>query len=302
MGKTGGVCPHARLTAHTRLIAPAKLTLSLRVTGVRADGFHLIDSEMVSVSLADELEISSGDGLEVVDEVPGGLGVTRVPTGADNLVARALDAVGRRADVRLRKRIPTGAGLGGGSTDAGAVLRWAGVRDLALAARLGADVPFCIDGGHARVTGIGEIVDTLPAVERAFVLLLPPLSVDTAAVYRAWDEQRAQPDRAHHTGDQRDRSHTGASDGDGTDGENDLEPAALHVQPELAHWRACLGEATGVHPKRAGSGAAWFVEGTPEQLGIGGREWLSVGEARAPLVAVRTLLGAGEPRVSGLRS
>jgi 4-diphosphocytidyl-2-C-methyl-D-erythritol kinase len=286
------VCPHARLTAHTRLTAPAKLTLSLRVTGVRADGFHLIDSEMVSVSLADELEMSSGDGIDVVDEVPGGLGVTRVPTGGANLVVRALQAVGRRAAVRLHKRIPTGAGLGGGSSDAAAVLRWAGVRDLGMAARLGADVPFCIAGGHARVTGIGEIVENLPAVERAFVLLLPPLSVDTAAVYRAWDEQRQRRGPAPHVDDSP-YPHMGTSDGDGGDGGNDLEPAALAVQPALSHWRACLAEATGVHPRLAGSGAAWFVEGTPEQLGLGGRQWLSVGDVRAPLVAVRTLPSAG---------
>lgn len=289
---------HPRLTTHTRLTAPAKLTLSLRVTGVRADGFHLIDSEMVSVSLADELEISSGDGIEVVDEVPGGLGVAKVPTGRDNLVARALQAVGRRAAVRLHKRIPTGAGLGGGSSDAAAVLRWAGARDVAMAARLGADVPFCVEGGHARVTGIGEIVETLPPTERAFVVLLPPLSVDTAAVYRAWDEQRARRGHGGDMGGSPGTSHTGAWDGERADGENDLEPAALAVQPELAHWRARLEDATGVPPNLAGSGAAWFVEGTPEQLGIAGRQWLSVGEVRAPLVAVRTLPGAHETRAS----
>ncbi len=72
-----------------------------------------------------------------------------------------------RPTVRLTKRIPPGAGLGGGSADAAAVLRWAGVvDDVALAARLGADVPFCVRGGRARVTGIGEVLEPL-AVRRA---------------------------------------------------------------------------------------------------------------------------------------
>ena len=64
--------------------------------------------------------------------------------------------------MRLEKRIPSGAGLGGGSADAAAVLRWAGVTDLEVAARLGADVPFCLVGGRARVTGVGEAVAPLP--------------------------------------------------------------------------------------------------------------------------------------------
>jgi 4-diphosphocytidyl-2-C-methyl-D-erythritol kinase len=271
--------PHDAVDA--RISAPAKLTLSLRITGVRADGYHLLDAEMVSISLADELEFSAGTGLRVVDEVPGALGVARVPTGADNLVARALRVVGKQAAVRVRKRIPTGAGLGGGSADAGAVLRWAGVRNAELAARLGADVPFCVVGGHARVGGIGELVDPLPAVERSFLILLPPLSIETAAVYRAWDEGQA-------------RRVPGAPVDQEADAGNDLEPAALAVEPALAKWRTCLGDATGRRPRLAGSGSAWFVEGTPAEVGLEGRPWLSVGSVRAPLVAVRTVPACGD--------
>src|SRR3954471_21599673 len=126
--------------------ARAKLTRSLRITGVRADGFHLLDAEMVTLDLADELWISDGEGLTVVAAPTG----ATVPAGPDNLVARALYAVGRRAAVRLVKHIPAGAGLGGGSADAAAILRWAGVSDLQVAARLGADVPFCVAGGGGR--------------------------------------------------------------------------------------------------------------------------------------------------------
>jgi 4-diphosphocytidyl-2-C-methyl-D-erythritol kinase len=216
--------------------APAKLTLSLRVTGVRPDGYHLIDSEMVSLDYGDVLEISEGDGLQVTGPWAGG-----VPPGDDNLVRRALAAVGRRAAVRLDKRVPAGAGLGGGSADAAAVLRWAGCTDLDLAARLGADVAFCLVGGRARVGGAGEVVEPLAFVARTFTLLVPDVAVETARVYRAWDDLGGPPASGGST--------------------NDLEAAALTVFPALAAWRDRLARGTGREPQLAGSGGSWFVEG-----------------------------------------
>lgn len=216
-----------------RLVAPAKLTVSLRVTGVRPDGYHLVDAEMVTLDLADELVVGPGDGLQV--EGGSGLAIT---AGDDNLVRRALRAVGRTAEVRLIKRIPAGGGLGGGSADAAAILRWAGCDDLAVAASLGADVPFCLRGGRARVTGIGDELTPLPAVDAVYTLLTPPFGVSTPAVYRAWDEL-----------------------GGPTGARNDLEAAALVVEPRLAAWRETLAEATGREPVLAGSGSTWFVEG-----------------------------------------
>lgn len=223
--------------AEVRLLAPAKLTRSLRVTGVRGDGFHLLDAEMVTVDLADELWLDpAGDGLEV-DALAEGLAVT---AGADNSVARALALVGRRAGVRVVKRIPAGGGLGGGSADAAAILRWAGETDLVRAAALGADVPFCVVGGRARVTGVGELVEPLPVEDTTFTLMTPPFGCSTPAVYRAWDELG----------------------GPTAEGPNDLEPAALQVEPRLAAWRDRLGEATGETPVLAGSGSTWFVPGS----------------------------------------
>lgn len=212
--------------------ARAKLTVSLRVTGVRPDGLHLIDAEMVSLDLHDTLTFSAGDGLEVV-------GAPGAPVDEDNLVRKALRSVGRTARVRVHKRIPAGAGLGGGSADAAAVFRWAGVDDLDLAASVGADVAFCVVGGRARVTGIGEQVARLPFETRTYTLLTPPLFCSTPAVYRAWDE-------------------LGGPTGDHG---NDLEPAALAVEPRLAEWRDRLEGATGQRPRLAGSGSTWFVEG-----------------------------------------
>ncbi|MGH9157891.1 MAG: 4-(cytidine 5'-diphospho)-2-C-methyl-D-erythritol kinase [Acidimicrobiales bacterium] len=211
------------MLALARLTAPAKLTLSLRVTGRRADGYHLIDAEMVTLALADELELREGaNDLDPQD-----------------LVSRALAAVGCDVHVTLRKRIPVGSGLGGGSADAAAVLRWAGCSDLVLAAALGADVPFCMVGGRARVRGIGEVVEPLGFQERVFTLVTPPFPVSTPAVYAAWDDLGGPVGPAG----------------------NDLEPAALAVQPGLAQWRDRLAAATGRRPRLAGSGGTWFVEG-----------------------------------------
>lgn len=219
------------------VLAPAKLTVSLRVTGLRGDGYHLIDAEMVSLDLADQLTFRPGWGLDVV----AGHDLGHIDP-QDNLVGRALKAVGREARVELVKRIPAGGGLGGGSSNAAAVLRWAGCDDLDLAASLGADVPFCLHGGRARVRGIGEVLDPLPFVSRTVTLAMPPFGCSTPAVYAAWD----------------------ALGGPGAEGPNDLEPAALRVEPRLARWRDRLGDATGRTPVLAGSGSTWFVDGEYE--------------------------------------
>lgn len=222
------------------VLAPAKLTRSLRVTGVRADGYHLIDAEMVSIDLADTLLFRDGDGLSLVGAAPD------VPADDSNLVRRALALARRAAHVEVTKRIPSGAGLGGGSTDAAAVLRWAGFDDLERAATLGADVPFCLVGGRAQVTGIGEGVTPLPYEERTFTLLTPPLPCSTPAVYRAWDD-------------------LGGPTGPGS---NDLEVAVLAVVPEMTMWRDRLGELSGQTPMLAGSGSTWFVDGAVVGAGL----------------------------------
>jgi len=225
------------------LTAPAKVTLSLRVVGVRSDGYHLIDAEMVSVDLFDTVEIVEHDDpgltttVEVVDVGTGR--ASGVPAGPDNLVAAALGLAGRRAAVRLHKRIPPGAGLGGGSSDAAAVLRWAGVVDPGRTVAIGADVPYCVVGGRARVSGVGEVVEPLDHVPGVLTLATPPFGCSTPAVYDAWDRLG----------------------GPVADGPNDLEAAALSVEPRLAQWRDDLGEATGCEPVLAGSGSTWFVAG-----------------------------------------
>jgi 4-diphosphocytidyl-2-C-methyl-D-erythritol kinase len=137
------------------------------------------------------------------------------------------------------KRIPPGSGLGGGSADAAAVLRWAGENDPELAARLGADVPFCLSGGRAAVSGVGELVEELAPLELGVVLVVPALGVSTAAVYSGFDE-------------------VGPSDDDGA--QNDLERAALEVEPRLKRYRDLLAGIGGKRPQLAGSGSTWFLE------------------------------------------
>jgi 4-diphosphocytidyl-2-C-methyl-D-erythritol kinase len=162
-----------------------------------------------------------------------------VPSDGSNLVVRALALAGRSARVRVTKNIPNGGGLGGGSADAAAVLLWAGLTDLRAASTLGADIPFCMTGGRARVTGIGELIEPLPPRGLTVTLFAPPLHVPTPAVYRAWD---ALGGPRHSSG-------------------NDLTDAAIAVEPGLARWRDAIAEATGQVPVLAGSGATWFLVG-----------------------------------------
>jgi len=220
--------------------APAKLTVSLRITGTRSDGYHLIDAEMVTLDLADVLTIDPrGNGLTASGRFSSGL-----PLDHTNLVAKALRLVDRTAGVHIDKQIPSGGGLGGGSADAAAVLRWAGFTDLDAASRLGADVPFCLAGGRAIVGGAGEQITPLDPVARDFTIVIPPLSCSTLAVYRAWDAL----DRPQQT-----RPAAGPV--------NDLERAALVVEPRLLEWRDRITEAAGVVPLLAGSGSTWFIDG-----------------------------------------
>ena len=219
--------------------AHAKLTRSLRITGVRADGYHLIDAEMVSLDLHDVITITPGSGITATGPFARG-----VPLDRSNLVSKALDLLGTAtAHIAIDKQIPHGGGLGGGSTDAATVMRWAGMNtneaDLVRASELGADIPFCLVGGRARVRGIGEIVEPLPHLDQTFTLVIPPLAVSTPAAYRAWDDLG----------------------GPRANGPNDLEPAALEVEPQLQWWRDVIGSRVGTAPILAGSGATWFTEG-----------------------------------------
>ncbi|MDE3064534.1 MAG: 4-(cytidine 5'-diphospho)-2-C-methyl-D-erythritol kinase [Acidobacteriota bacterium] len=252
----------------TTLAAPAKLTWYLEVTGRRPDGYHELRSEMFSLALADRLEVDEAGASLVVD----GPYAAGVPRDGSDLVTRALALVGRRAGVRLTKEIPVGGGLGGGSSDAAAILRWAGGVSAARALALGADVPYCQVGGHALVEGVGERVTHLAEEARPVTLVWPAFGVDTAACYRAYDAMTASGWRPA--------------------GENHLEEPAARVEPRVGVTLAWLRAELGPALRLAGSGSTMFLPGHLE----GAREsWDALGPA-GPVRFCQTTTAPGAPR------
>jgi 4-diphosphocytidyl-2-C-methyl-D-erythritol kinase len=247
--------------------APAKLTLSLRVLGTRPDGFHELEALTVSlVSPCDELELATVEGTSRVALSVEGAS-DDVPDDERNLVVRAVrDAAPDTAvRVRLHKQIPAGAGLGGGSSDAAAALRWlrdeCGVppaRVADVAASLGSDVPFCVNGGPAWMRGRGELVEPVSLHGALHVLVaVPPWRLSTPAVYRAWDELGAPVSRRPAPAPPA-ISRLIAELG------NDLEPAAERVEPRLAGFRRRLEAISGTPVLLAGSGSAcWTAVSSP---------------------------------------
>lgn len=168
-----------------RLLAPAKINLALEVTARRDDGYHDIDTVMTTIDLADRVTLRPASRLTVTLGGPASAGIDP----ADDLAGRAARALaaaaGRAPDVAIEvdKRIPAPAGLGGGSSDAAAVLRgmarlwhlaWPDERLVEVAARVGSDVPFFLTAGAARCTGRGEIVEPLPDLAPLRLLILVP--------------------------------------------------------------------------------------------------------------------------------
>lgn len=228
-----------------RLEAPAKLNLSLRVTGRRTDGFHELDSRFVLLDLADRLMLLPGcSGFRLEGE-----GVASLPLDATNLAWRGLvagmEAEPELACLALEKRIPASAGLAGGSSDAAAAWRlgraWRGMADVASQddltrlSDIGADVPFfAARVSAARVRGIGERIEALGPEALHVVLVHPPFGLSTRAVFA---ELRA--------------------DEWGT-GENDLLAPARRLRPEIDDLFRRVRVAGG-DPRLTGSGPTVFM-------------------------------------------
>ncbi len=243
-----------------RAEARAKVNLALAVDPPRPDGLHPLRSLMVSVSLADGLALAGAEEDHFELRGPG-------PAGKDNLAWRAVEAVreeaGRDDPVHLvlAKRIPAAAGLGGGSADAAAALTLTGAhyglassRTAALAPRLGSDVPFCLVGGLAVVSGAGEIVEPLaPAGGFALAIVVPPVELATSAVYAAWDRLDGPEGPAIAA------RHLPPALRDYAPLANDLWPAARSLAPALDDWRAELAARWDRPVMLSGSGAALFA-------------------------------------------
>jgi len=243
-------------------LARAKVTLALDVLGPAQDGFHPVNIVLHRIPV--------GDSICVLPD-PARLEMDGVPMEADNLCRRALalieEVVGEKPAVGLRvtKRIPPGAGLGGGSADAAFVLHWAWSRyperraALAEAAvRLGMDVPFLLEGYEAaRATARGERLEPLPPLGGGWlVLAYPGWPVATAAVYAAYDRVGSpEPPRADAVVDALRHGVIPSELG------NQLERAAWAVAPALADFRRLL-ERAGAPPRRtalSGSGSTYLA-------------------------------------------
>ncbi len=232
------------------LLAFAKLNLCLAVRGRRADGFHEIESIVQTVDLADHIDIDVRPGakISVENTLAGVQGPDLAERAAVALLARK--GTSRDVRVRIRKGIPAGAGLGGGSSDAAAVLgsvnRLAPPnlgRDalVAVAAEIGSDVVLFLDGGRARITGRGEIVEPLsPVRPEVFVVVVPPIHCATADVYATWATHCVPRSAAPPLGS------------------NDLLPAALAVHPELRRYQAAVAR-RGLFSGMSGSGSSFYV-------------------------------------------
>jgi 4-diphosphocytidyl-2-C-methyl-D-erythritol kinase len=284
---------------NVRVRAPAKVNFGLRVVGRRADGYHEIESLFVPLDLADEVCVAAESAQRATVRLRLQATPAGVPDDAANLAVRAaeafLAAAGSPLDVciDLEKRVPVAAGLGGGSSDAGAVLRAlsdilpgaVGPRALArLALDLGADVPFFLDPQPAWVRGVGERIDPAPGLPRLALLLVNPgAAVSTAEVYRAFDVlhpaprsdalARELPDLANLSDDLAGLARLLS---------NDLEAPALRLCPAIARLRARLAAHGALAVGMSGSGATLF--GVFESLGAA-REALATARFEPPVWA-----------------
>lgn len=247
--------------------APAKVNLSLAVVGRRDDGYHLLDSVVAFAGIGDTLAFAPADTLSLAVDGP----MARILGNQPNIIHKAAQRLAERtgiqagAAIRLTKRLPVASGIGGGSTDAAAVIKglcalWRISPDpallAALALEIGADVPVCLDGHPARMTGIGEIVHPLPSLPPAWLVLVNPRTpLSTPPVFKA----RKGPFSANGValGEKLSSAHDLARAL--ARGGNDLTEAAIGLVPAIGEVIEAIG-ATGhcLLARMSGSGATCF--------------------------------------------
>jgi 4-diphosphocytidyl-2-C-methyl-D-erythritol kinase len=245
------------------LLAPAKLNISLEVFGKRPDGYHDIRSVMVPVSLYDEVTVEeTASGIVVECDDPG------VPVDASNTCRRAASLFRERAGappgvrIRIRKEIPSQAGLGGGSSDAAATLKGLSALTgshlppeelLALAARIGADVPFFTLGSAALVEGFGEVLTPIPwRVPFHAVVVKPPFGMPTREGYERLQRGSMEAPPRGRVPAFADLAGLAAAV------RNDFEEAWAPARPEIARIKAALLAAGALAAGMSGSGSAVF--------------------------------------------
>ena len=251
------------------LPAFAKINLSLRVLGKRADGYHKIDTVFQTISLHDTITLT----VTVSPEIVLSCDDRSLPASTDNLVYRAAQALQSRfapdkgAHIRLVKRIPAQAGLGGGSSDGAATLLalaylWKTKAEphelLEIASSLGADVPFFFFGGTARGTGTGKDLAQLDDAPDKFLLVVKPkASIPTSEAYKLLKARSLTTAEAKTILSSSERS--GISDSfDSKALQNDFEPVVFELEPEIARAKVALMNVGAGAALLAGSGSAVF--------------------------------------------
>lgn len=241
-----------------KIFAPAKINLTLHVTGQREDGYHLLDSLVAFVDVGDQIvaETASETSLDVAGPFADG-----VPTDGSNLVCRAAELSGQPMGLTLHKHLPPSSGIGGGSADAAATLRAAARLGAPMASpddvlRLGADVPVCLRGKPVRMRGIGEVIDPLRIPALHMVLVNPRVEVSTPDVFRRLErkDNAPMPDVLPDWPDS-----LAFIDWLGTQ-RNDLQDPAAKLAPEIAAALVALSLLPGAQMVRmSGSGATCFA-------------------------------------------
>lgn len=238
--------------------APAKINLTLHVTGQRQDGYHLLDSLVVFADIGDSITVQEADRLELC--VTGPM-APDAPDGEDNLVLRAARLAGvRTALITLTKRLPTAAGIGGGSSDAAATLRalqrshGAVIPPTDALMELGADVPICLAARSLRMRGVGERIDPVPAIPPLpAVLVNPGLPLHTPDVFRLLSNRNGvQMPEVPEFFCIRDCTLWLAQQ------RNDLEEPALRLCPPIRECLAALQGLGALLARMSGSGASCF--------------------------------------------
>ena len=252
-----------------RLRALAKVNYALDVLGLRADGYHEVSTVMQSISLADEVELRYPSGAFDLSLEPEEVEIGPQERNTTYLAWKALQRLtGKELPVKvtLRKKIPAGAGLGGGSANAAAVL--VGLNELfglglrldelrGIGAGIGADVPFCISGGTALGEGVGEILTPLPVPPAHLLVVAKPLrGADTAGIYRAYDETRTE--NTHSVEPVASALRAGSLPTLAAVVGNDLAPVTRDIIPEVAELEQSLLASGALGASMSGSGTAVF--------------------------------------------
>lgn len=241
--------------------APAKVNLTLHVTGQRGDGYHLLDSLVVFVDVGDQIVASRALALSLTIDGPMAAGLG---TGEDNLVLRAARMLSPQsgAAIRLTKNLPLASGIGGGSSDAAATLRaltdlWRlPLPDAASCAALGADVPVCLHPRPRRMGGIGEVLADVPALPAVWLVLVNPgIHVPTPAVFRNLANKTGAPMPAKLPSCPNAQALAAFLKTQ----RNDLEHPACAMAPEIAKVLTQIGATDGcLLARMSGSGATCF--------------------------------------------